>query len=136
MNRLILQIVTGFLGLTTLVLGSMQLVLGVNSPIYASADLPNFPMLDSNLRFFGGMGIGLGLVLLWLIPTIERQAPLFRLAWGCAFLGGVGRLISVAIVGAPSSLLVVFTWIEVVGAPLLIYWQHRIAGSHLEAPSD
>jgi hypothetical protein len=129
MSRLLLQIVTGLLGVATLALGSMQLGLGVDSPIYAAADLPDFPMLDSNLRFFGGMAIGLALALLWILPTIERQTLLFRIAWGCAFLGGIGRLVSVAAVGTPSTLLLVFTWIEIVGAPLLIYWQYRVARS-------
>jgi len=130
MSRRALQIVNGLLGLATAGLGATQLALGVGSPVYAAADLPRFPILDSNLRFFGGMSLGLGLILLWILPTIERQGPLFRGVWICALLGGLGRLASVAVVGSPSSLLLAFTLLEVVGAPLLIYWQHRVAFSH------
>jgi hypothetical protein len=34
---------------------------GISDPIYASATLPANPLLDSNLRFFGGVWFGLGL---------------------------------------------------------------------------
>lgn len=123
---------TGLVGLATVGLGILQVGFGVHSPLYASANLPDFPILDSNLRFFGGMGFGLGLFLLWIIPSLERQAVLFRAVWLCAFLGGVGRLISLAAVGSPSSLLIGFTVIEVIGAPGFIYWQHRLAQSSNE----
>jgi hypothetical protein len=127
MSRRALQIVNGLIGLATVGLGTLQLVFGVNSPRYAAANLPEFPILDSNLRFFGGMSLGLGLVLLWILPSIERQNALFRAVWICALLGGIGRLISVAAVGSPSHLLVGFTLLEVIGAPVLIYWQHQVA---------
>lgn len=127
MSRLTLQILTGLVGLATVALASMQLGFGVHGPVYASAELPESPILDSNLRFFGGMGLGLGLILLWIVPSIERQTVLFRAVWICALLGGIGRLISVAAAGSPSNLLVGFTILEVIGAPLFIWWQHRVA---------
>lgn len=127
MSRRLLQVVNGLVGLGTVGLGAVQLLFGVQSPLYAAADLPQFPILDSNLRFFGGMGLGLGLVLLWLLPSIERQATVFRAVWLCAFLGGVGRLVSWPLLGSPSELLIGFTILEVVGAPVLVYWQHKVA---------
>lgn len=130
MSRRALQVVNGLLGLATAGLGTTQLAFGVSSPLYAAAHLPHFPILDSNLRFFGGMGLGLGLILLWILPSIERQTALFRGVWVCALLGGLGRLVSVAAVGSPSPLLLGFTLLEVIGAPLLVYWQHRVALAH------
>ena len=132
MSKLLLQMVNGLIGLLVVVLGTVQVVFGVNSPLYAEANLPAFPILDSNLRFFGGMGLGLGLMLLWIIPRIERHRVLFIAVWLCAWLGGVGRLISWPIVGAPSTMLISFTILEVIGAPLLIYWQGKIAGSQMD----
>jgi hypothetical protein len=129
MSRRFLQIINGLIGLATVGLGTVQVVLGVRSPLYAAANVPTLPILDSNLRFFGGLGLGLGFTLLWLLPTIERRTVLFRAVWFCALLGGVGRLISWQVVGSPSEVLIGFTVLEVVGAPLLIYWQNRVASS-------
>jgi hypothetical protein len=133
LSRRALQIVNGLLGLATVALGTVQLLFGIRSPLYAAANLPPFPILDSNLRFFGGMGLGLGLVLLWILPSIERRTTVFRAVWVCALLGGVGRLVSVAVVGSPSDLVVGFTVVEVVGAPVLMYWQHRVAAASVAA---
>ena len=132
MSKLLLQIINGLIGLLVVVLGTVQVVFGVNSPLYAEANLPAFPILDSNLRFFGGMGLGLGLILLWITPRIEHHRVLFIAVWLCAWIGGVGRLISWPIVGAPSTMLISFTILEVIGAPLLIYWQGKIAGSQID----
>jgi hypothetical protein len=129
MSRRALQVVNALIGIATAGLGSVQLAFGVDSPLYASANLPQFPVLDSNLRFFGGMGLGIGLALLWIVPSIERQASVFRVVWICAFLGGVGRLVSAALAGVPSQMLMAFTILEVVGAPVLIYWQNKVAAS-------
>ena len=127
MSRRALQLLNGLVALATAILGGMQLIFGINSPIYASFSLPASPVLDSNLRFFGGMGLGLALLLFWILPTIERRTDLYRVFWLCAFLGGVGRLISVPVLGWPAAPIVGITVLEVVGAPAFIYWQHRVA---------
>jgi uncharacterized protein YjeT (DUF2065 family) len=128
-SRRLLQLVNAVVGVLTVGLGTVQFVFGVRSPLYAAAQLPDFAMLDSNLRFFGGMAVGIGLALLWLVPSIERHGPVFRVVWLCAFLGGVGRLVSWPLLGSPGTMLLVFTAIEVLGAPALVYWQHRVASS-------
>lgn len=127
MSRRALQLVNAVVAVLTIALGSMQLVFGIQSPVYASAGLPTHALLDSNLRFFGGMGLGLGLILLWILPTIERRTDLFRAVWICAFLGGVGRLFSLFLVGPLPLPFVAFTALEVVGAPVLVVWQKRVA---------
>jgi hypothetical protein len=127
-SRFALQLLNGFLALLTIFLGGSSLLLGIDNPIYSDG-LPELPVLDSNLRFFGGMGVGLGLALLWLIPAIEKHTTLFRVIWLCALAGGIGRMISVATVGTPPTSILIFTAIEVPGVPLLIYWQSKVADS-------
>lgn len=126
-SRRLLQVLTGILGGLTIGLGAMSLVFGVHHPIYGFDALPELPELDSNLRFLGGLGLGLGGLMIWIIPRIEVSTAVFRAVWYCAFLGGVGRLVSILAVGAPSVLMTLFSVLEVVGAPLMIYWQRSVA---------
>ena len=81
MSRLPLQICTALLALIPIVTGIVSM-LGVKDPLYRPLGLPGAPVLDSNLRFFGGIWLGLGLAMLWLVPSIERQGTLFRALWG------------------------------------------------------
>ena len=127
MSRKLLQAANVVLALITIMVAGASFISGINSPIYGSDGIPPIPSLDSNLRFMGGLGLGLGFALLWITSTIEKQGALFRLIWICALLGGIGRLISMAVIGSPPLPLVIFTFIEVPGVPLLIYWQNQIA---------
>jgi uncharacterized protein YjeT (DUF2065 family) len=126
MGRRPLQIATALLALIPILTGIITM-LGVSDPLYASSGVPAMPVLDSNLRFFGGVWLGLGLALLWLVPRIESEGVLFRVVWGGIFLGGIGRLLSTVMVGLPPLPFVGFTALEVIGAPLFVYWQHLVA---------
>ena len=92
MSRLALQIVMGLLGIIPVATGLLGL-LGVDDPFYVAAGVPPVVFLDTNLRFYSGVWLGLGLALYWLIPTIEKQTVLFRVLWGMIFIGGISRLL-------------------------------------------
>lgn len=126
MSKRALQIATGVLGAVPVLTGIVTMF-GLSDPIYASAGLPANALLDSNLRFFGGIWLGLGLAIYWMIPDIEKQTALFRILWGMIFLGGVGRLLSMIFLGLPPAPFIAFTVLEIVGAPLFIAWQARLA---------
>ena len=132
MNKRLLQVTTAILGLVPVITGIITM-LGIYDPIYASAGVPHFPLLDSNLRFFGGVWLGLGVAILWLVPSIEKQGVLFRVIWGAIFLGGIGRLLSIVFLGLPPIPFIGFTALEVIGAPLFIYWQYRVAQIHVQS---
>jgi uncharacterized protein YjeT (DUF2065 family) len=125
MNKRGLQIATGLLAAIPVLTGIITMF-GLSDPIYAAAKIPANALLDSNLRFFGGVWLGLGLALYWLIPSIERQTVLFRVVWGMIFLGGIGRLLSMVFLGAPPLPFVGFTALEIIGPPFFIWWQARL----------
>jgi uncharacterized protein YjeT (DUF2065 family) len=125
MNKRGLQIATGLLGIIPVLTGIITMF-ELSDPIYAAAKIPANALLDSNLRFFGGVWLGLGLALYWLIPGIERQTILFRVLWGMIFLGGIGRLLSMIFLGWPPLPFVGFTALEIIGAPFFIWWQARL----------
>ncbi len=126
MERRALQIVTAFLGLVPVATGLIGMT-GVSDPIYASLGLPANALLDSNLRFFAGVWLGLGLAIFWLVPKIEQHTLLFRVIWGMIFIGGIGRIVSMLFVGLPPAPFIGFTILEIVGAPVFVIWQRRIA---------
>jgi uncharacterized protein YjeT (DUF2065 family) len=126
MNKRPLQITTAALGAIPVLTGIVTMF-GLSDPIYASLGLPASALLDSNLRFFGGIWLGLGLALYWLIPNIEKHTVLFRVLWGMIFLGGIGRLLSMLFLTWPPVPFVAFTVLEIVGAPIFIAWQARLA---------
>ena len=70
MSRRMLQIVMAILGIVPVTTGLIGLR-GLNDPLYAPVSTPHAVLLDTNLRFFSGVWLGLGLALLWLIPSIE-----------------------------------------------------------------
>ncbi|OYT93815.1 MAG: hypothetical protein CFE43_00235 [Burkholderiales bacterium PBB3] len=133
MSKRALQIATALLGAVPVITGVVGLM-GLSDPLYAALHLPQDATLDSNMRFFGGVWLGLGLSVWWLVPRIDQQTALFRAAWLMIALGGLGRLLSVAMVGLPLLPFVGFTVLEIVGAPLFIWWQNRVVRqSHMGA---
>src|SRR5258708_6338293 len=126
MNKRGREIATALLAAIPVVTGIIGMF-GLSDPLYASAGIPSNAMLDSNLRFFGGIWLGLGLSLYLLIPNIEKQTLLFRVLWGMIFLGGIGRLASMLFVALPPLPFIGFTVLEIVGAPFFIWWQARLA---------
>jgi hypothetical protein len=120
---------TGILSLIPIATGIITMA-GVADPLYASLDLPRSPLLDSNLRFLGGVWLGLGLAMLYLVPSIQRQTVLFRALWGAVFLGGIGRALSAMLIGLPPVPFIGFTALEIIGAPLFIFWQTRVSDTY------
>ena len=125
MNKHALQITMAVLGAIPVITGILTMF-GMSDPLYASAHLTQNALLDSNLRFFGGTWLGLGLAVWWLIPSIEKRGSLFRTLWGMIFLGGIGRALSIIFAGLPPAPFIGFTLLELIGAPLIIIWQYRI----------
>ena len=59
------------------------------------------PRLDNVHRFMAGVYLATGIICLWAALTIRQQGTLVYLLALGAFLGGIGRLVSIAKVGLP-----------------------------------
>ena len=132
MRKRPLQLATVLTAFIPVVTGALTL-LGLDDPLYRDMGLPRNALLDSNLRFLGGVWLALGLAAWWTVPRIERRGDVFRVVWGAVWLGGVGRALSMVLVGLPPWPFVAFTVLELVGAPLFIVWQRRVARAQLFA---
>ncbi|MBU9558754.1 DUF4345 domain-containing protein [Burkholderia multivorans] len=128
MSKRALQAATAVLALVPTITGVLGMM-GIGDPLYASLGiaLPADATLDGNLRFYAGVWLGLGLTAFSTIPAIERNGRLFATLWTMIFIGGIGRLLSLVALGFPWPPFVAFTVLEIVGAPLFVAWQRRVA---------
>jgi len=138
MSKRLLQVVNLVLAMWIIFRAGLTVLEGTDNPLYGTAGVPALPALDSNLRFLGGTGLALAAILIWITPAIERHTVLFRTVWGCRFIGGIGRLVSIAIVGSPPIPMLALTVSEVFIIPPLLFWQRAIAKSTVghEQPGD
>jgi hypothetical protein len=130
MSKRALQISTGVLAVIPVVTGAIGL-LGLRDPLYVRFGVaPNVP-LDSNLRFFSGVWLGLGVAFFAILRRIEHHGALYRAFWGMIFLGGIGRLLSIFDAGLPPAPFLGVLALELIGAPLFVLWQRRVERAFL-----
>ena len=132
MRRRILQVILTMIGLILTITGFLGVIYGITDDFYGisvNSNIQGNIILDSNLRFYAGLSIGLGLIIFWLIPSIEKQKTIFRLISLVILTGGIGRVISMMMIGNPSTPFIIFTLLELL-FPLLIFWQNKIAPSY------
>jgi hypothetical protein len=89
--------------------------------------------LDSHFRYLSGLLFGIGIGFTTCIPGIERKTGRFRLLALLVFVGGLGRLGSLASIGVPGGGHVFGLAMELVAVPLLVLWQARVAAAQAEA---
>ncbi|MEQ9266718.1 MAG: DUF4345 domain-containing protein [Balneolaceae bacterium] len=75
------------------------------------------PRLDNIHRFMAGVYLACGFISLWAGVTIRDQKTLVYLIALGALLGGIGRLISMSIVGLPEPHSL---WLAYVGSELIV----------------
>lgn len=80
---------------------------------------PTAALVDSQIRFLGGMWAAVGAIIWWVSNDIQaRRVPLAILG-GFMFFAGIGRAISGALHGFSSPLVASFTAVELIGPPAI-----------------
>ncbi len=119
-----LQLVVGMLALVPIMAG----VAGIwSGPAFLQLEKPWPADLDSHFRFLSGVFIALGIAWYSCIPDIGNKTGRFRLLAALTFSGGMARLLSLFIAGAPSAGHQAGLCIELVVVPLLVLWQWVIS---------
>ncbi len=129
-SRRALQVLTATLGVIPVATGLVGL-LGLRDPLYVHFGVVPNVVLDSNLRFFSGVWLGVGGAAFWTVSGIERKGPMFRALWSMIFLGGLGRLLSILDAGLPPAPFLGVLLLELVGAPVFVLWQLRIEAEYV-----
>jgi hypothetical protein len=119
-----LQAVVAVLALIPTLTGSAGILLG---PDFLRLDPPWPADLDSHFRFLSGVFLGVGIGFYSCIPRIEGKTGRFRLFAALTIAGGVARLWSLVMAGAPSAGHLTGLAMELLVVPLLVLWQARLA---------
>lgn len=83
--------------------------------------------LDSHFRYISGLFLGMLLLFASCIPAVERKGSRLRLLAAMVVIGGLFRLLSLALVGMPSLGHRIGLGIELIEVPLILLWQARVA---------
>lgn len=87
---------------------------------------------ESHFRFLSGLLLGIGLCFWSTLPGIEVKTGRFRLLTLLVVIGGLGRLVGLALTGLPSLFMIGGLVIELVVTPFLCLWQLRVANRYAE----
>jgi Domain of unknown function (DUF4345) len=127
MKKLLFKIVAGILACIPIVTGFIGTFFkDPFFPISIVLPEPVLSNLDNEWRFMSAIWLSIGVCFLWMLPQIEKYAQSFQMLLALIAIGGIGRAISWALHGTPSTDLIIFTSIELIVCPLLIIWLRQI----------
>jgi hypothetical protein len=85
------------------------------------------PDLASHYRYLSGLFLAVGLTFLSCVPRIEARTERFRWAAAAVIVGGLARLLGLALGDAPSAPHLLGLAAELGLTPALVVWQARVA---------
>lgn len=122
--RKILQVFLGLFGVTAIFISLLHIVLG---PAAIPGSIPVNATMDSEDRIYATMFLAYGVGLLWCIRDIERKSSFVYFLALTFFVGGLARLVSMALVGPPNAFFIVMTLLELIIPVFMAFMQSRIA---------
>ncbi|MFC1458922.1 DUF4345 domain-containing protein [Microvirga arabica] len=87
---------------------------------------------ESHFRYLSGLLLGIGLCFWSTLPSIEIHTGRIRLLTLLVVIGGLSRLIGLALTGLPSLFMLGGLIVELIVAPVLCLWQTRVANHYAE----
>lgn len=119
-----LQSAVSIAGLVPILAGAAGMLQGPGSLYHGMTGLD----LDSHYRYLSGLLCGIGIGFVSTIPGIETHQQRFTVLTGIVVVGGLGRLLSLITMGAPSTSMKAALAMELIVTPALALWQRRVAG--------
>jgi len=96
--------------------------------ILEAANERTFLVQDSNVRFFGGLWIGIGLFFLVAPLNLVKHRAALRVSFALIFVGGLARLSQMRLDVTFGPEILGSSVAELVGMPLLYVWLSKVAG--------
>jgi hypothetical protein len=85
------------------------------------------PTSDGEDRFFAGLLLCYGVALLWCARDVQDKRRYINVLAAAFFVGGIGRLLAVIVVGAPHPFYVAMLVLELALPPLMVLAANRVA---------
>jgi hypothetical protein len=114
-------------------LAAIPLASGLAGALAGPGSLPGAggtvsPEVESEYRYAHAIYAASAPLIWSAVPQVERKGALVRGVSGALFLGGAVRLLAWRRTGRPHPVVLGATALELLGPPLLVAWQHRVAG--------
>lgn len=106
------------LGVSSIAISLAHIILG---PDAIPGAVPVNATMDNQDRFFAALFLAYGVAILWCLKGWRSRLPEIRALVAILFVGGLARLVSIAIVGLPHPFYVTMTIVELV-LPLAVVW--------------
>jgi hypothetical protein len=136
-SRRLLQVAVAVSSVNALLGGALYLTRGVAGlslftpvPLPIDATDPTWAVVDYMFRALAGIWFAVGLMLAFVVPSIEKHSAWFALLCIATFGMGVGRLFSIAHFPLASGNSIGAMVTELVLPPILVLWQRRVAKTH------
>lgn len=130
-ERKLLQRVVAVLGLIPVVVAAWGIIWGLP---FADQSLVVDVSVASHYRYLSGLLLAVGLLFWSTIPAIETKANRFRILTLAVFIGGLARLVGLALTGVASLPMLGGLLMELIVTPTLCLWQARVARKFRTAP--
>lgn len=128
-ERRALQRVVAVAAIVPVAAGLYGVLFGVNG---LQGGVPDISA-DSHFRYLSGLLTGIGILFWTCVPGIEGKGRLFRFLTLVVVLGGLARLLGLALTGVPAPTMFAALVMELAATPLLCLWQARVAGRARDA---
>jgi hypothetical protein len=119
-----LQVAVAIASLVPIGAGTAGILLG---PRMLEPDCVGSGDLDSHFRYLSGLLLAIGIGYATTLSRIEAKGGRFQMLTAAVVLGGIGRLLSLLLLGPPTHTMAAALIMELVVAPGLALWQHRVA---------
>ncbi|HKP42387.1 DUF4345 domain-containing protein [Mycobacterium sp.] len=85
------------------------------------------PTMAGEDRFFAGLFLCFGVALLWCARDVQHKRVYVNVLAAAIFVGGIGRLLAVILVGVPHPFYIAMLALELVLPPLMVLAAARVA---------
>lgn len=128
-SKLALQIVMGLVSLVPIGGGIRGII---QAPKHMPLNFEAASAVTAEFRFLSAVWLVAGLVIIWIIPRVEKETGAFRVVGAAIILGGLSRIISLVTLGPfhDDSSLYIFMGLEIGLTPLLLIWQTYVAKAY------